>query len=73
MALPTSGIITFEMIKEELGLTGSQSLNDLIQASNLADKTAPHSISSFYGYSHGTGSGWNLSLMDVIESSIIYY
>jgi hypothetical protein len=52
MALPTSGPISFSQIKTELGLTGSQSLAQLVAASNLTDQTAPHSISQFYGYSH---------------------
>lgn len=61
MALPESGLITFNMIKTELGLTGSKSLDDLVQASNLVDKSVPHNISDFYGYTHTIGTGWDLN------------
>ena len=72
MALPTSGTLTYEMIKLELNVTGSKSLDDLIQASTLSDKTAPHNISQFYGYG-SSNPNWLLSDMEVVVDDFISY
>ncbi|TVZ55592.1 hypothetical protein OD91_0847 [Lutibacter sp. Hel_I_33_5] len=73
MALPSSGVITFDMIKTELGLTGAQSLNDLVQASNLADKTAPHNIHQFYGYSHAPTIKSTIVSVNTVASPCDYH
>ena len=73
MALPSSGTITFDMIKTEISLSGSQSLQGLVLASNLADKTAPHDIHQFYGYQHVilTNDDWDLDSIDHIRDHTV--
>lgn len=54
--LPSSGTLTMGQIRDwmidagELSSVTTVSLQELVDASHLADKTAPYSISDFYGY-----------------------
>lgn len=66
MALQSSGQISFSDIASELSLTGtlimagsSIPVNSSFfgDASSAVNKTAPHKISEFYGYTHVSGGG----------------
>src|SRR5688500_18488164 len=50
--LPSSGKISIADIANEMGKSLPDSLQNLVQASILSDKTAPFSLSDFYGYEH---------------------
>jgi hypothetical protein len=57
MALPSTGEISMAQIYQEIygaAPTGQVILADLVQASNLSDKTAPHDMNAFLGYAHTT-------------------
>ncbi len=66
MALPSSGQISFSDIRTELSLSGTVfmagssipvSSSLFGTASSAVNKTAPHKISEFYGYTHVSGGG----------------
>jgi hypothetical protein len=55
MALPSTGEISMDMIYQEIygaAPTGEINLESLVLASNLSDKTAPHEMTDFLGYTH---------------------
>jgi hypothetical protein len=55
MALPSTGEITMAMIYQEIygaAPTAEFTLDGLVQASILTDKTAPHDMNAFLGYAH---------------------
>ena len=54
MALPSSGPLSFNQIRTELGL--SQSNSSLRSMSNTAGKSIPDAVSEFYGFSNGVGA-----------------
>jgi hypothetical protein len=68
MALPTSGSLSMSAINVELGRTSDTADTSLAGgviptsgslfglATGVIDKTAPHAISEFYGYTQSTGS-----------------
>ena len=53
MALPSSGPLSFNQIRTELGL--SQSNSSLRSMSSNAGKSSPDAVSEFYGFSNGVG------------------
>lgn len=53
MALPSSGSLSFNQIRTELGL--SQSNSSLRGMSSNAGKSTPDAVSEFYGFSNGVG------------------
>ena len=66
MALPSSGQISFSDIRTELSLSGTVfmagssfpvSSSLFGTASSAVNKTAPHKISEFHGYTHVIGGG----------------
>lgn len=66
MALQSSGQISFSDIASELSLTGTLIMagsgipvgsSFFGTASSAVNKTAPHKISEFYGYTHVSGGG----------------
>lgn len=66
MALQSSGQISFSDIASELSLTGTLIMAGSAfpvgssffgTASSAVNKTAPHKISEFYGYTHVTPPG----------------
>ena len=67
MALPSSGQISFSDIRTELSLSGTVFMagssipvgSSLFgTASSAVNKTAPHKISEFYGYTHVSWWWW---------------
>ena len=66
MALQSSGQISFSDIASELSLTGTLIMpgssipvgsSFFGTASSAVNKTAPHKINEFYGYTHVSGGG----------------
>lgn len=54
MSLPSNPPISLNQVKSEVGLSGTRSLTECLDASVLSDKSLPVPLTRFLGYSHVT-------------------